>query len=103
LNLQYDKPLSDFAFKFNLRRHTPAPYRDLWLVAGEVADCADKIDPIYKLPGRESLRPSGWWPVDADFWQRWFAAGLVVGRCRSIVSKFVMKAPMVSALVTSIR
>ena len=54
---------------------TPAPYRDLWLVHGQVTDCADASDPCYQHPGRAALRPSGWWPVDADFWQRFFAAG----------------------------
>ena len=52
-----------------------APYRDLWMINGKVADCADATDPLYARPERAPLRPSGWWPVDADFWQRWFTLG----------------------------
>jgi hypothetical protein len=51
-----------------------APYRDLWMINGQVADCANATDPLYARPERAPLRPSGWWPVDADFWQRWFTA-----------------------------
>ena len=60
------------------------PYRDLWLVDGEVRDCADADDPGYRGPGRLSSRPSGWWPVDADFWQRWYARGLVAGKTSGV-------------------
>lgn len=58
------------------------PYRDLWVVDGVVADCAHDADPTYDAIGRKGRRPSGWWPVDADFWQRWFACGLVAGKVR---------------------
>ena len=57
-----------------------SPYRDLWMIDDAVADCAHATDPTYALPSRQSLRPTGWWPVDADFWHRWFALGLVVGK-----------------------
>ena len=56
------------------------PYRDLWLVGGRVRDCAHEADPDFARGGRPSSRPAGWWPVDADFWQRWFAKGLVAGK-----------------------
>ena len=56
------------------------PYRDLWVLDGVVADCAHDADPAYELTGRKGRRPSGWWPVDADFWQRWFVSGLVAGK-----------------------
>ena len=56
------------------------PYRDLWLVDGRVRDCAHEADPDFARGGRPSSRPAGWWPVDADFWQRWFAKGLVAGK-----------------------
>ena len=56
------------------------PYRDLWMVNSRVTDCAHDTDPGYERPGRANLRPSGWWPVDADFWQRWFTAGLTAGK-----------------------
>ena len=60
---------------------TRHPYRDLWLVDGRVADCAHPSDPTYDAEGpRSNRRPPGWWPVDADFWQRWFAAGLTAGK-----------------------
>ena len=55
------------------------PYRDLWLVGGRVRDCAP-ADPDFARGGRPWSRPAGWWPVDADFWQRWFAKGLVAGK-----------------------
>ena len=56
------------------------PYRDLWLVDGRVRDCAHEADPDYARGDRRTRRPAGWWPVDADFWQRWFAKGLVAGK-----------------------
>ena len=56
------------------------PYRDLWLVDGRVRDCAHEADPDYARGSRKTRRPAGWWPVDADFWQRWFAKGLVAGK-----------------------
>ena len=56
------------------------PYRDLWLVGGRVRDCAHEADPDFARGGRPWSRPAGWWPVDADFWQRWFAKGLVAGK-----------------------
>ena len=59
------------------------PYRDLWLVGGRVRDCAHEADPDFARGGRPSSRPAGWWPVDADFWQRWFAKGLVAGKVPS--------------------
>jgi hypothetical protein len=59
------------------------PYRDLWLVDGRVRDCAHDGDPDYARVGRTTHRPAGWWPVDADFWQRWFAKGLVAGKVPS--------------------
>lgn len=59
------------------------PYRDLWLVDGRVRDCAHDGDPDYVRVGRTTHRPAGWWPVDADFWQRWFAKGLVAGKVPS--------------------
>ena len=59
------------------------PYRDLWLVDGRVRDCAHDGDPDYARVGRTIHRPAGWWPVDADFWQRWFAKGLVAGKVPS--------------------
>ena len=59
------------------------PYRDLWLVDGRVRDCAHEADPDYARGSRKTRRPAGWWPVDADFWQRWFAKGLVAGKVPS--------------------
>jgi glycosyltransferase involved in cell wall biosynthesis len=56
------------------------PYRDLWEVSGRVQDCAHLEDPDYKSKNRIAERPNGWWPVDADFWQRWFAENLTAGK-----------------------
>lgn len=54
-----------------------ALYRDLWLNAkGTVVDYAASAEG-QPLP---DARPQHWWPVDSDFWHRWFESGLVVGR-----------------------
>ena len=54
-----------------------ALYRDLWLTTeGTVVDFGARADGR-PLPG---ARPQHWWPVDSDFWHRWFESGLVVGR-----------------------
>jgi len=68
--------MDDFAFERN-------PYRDLWMVDGRVQDCAHASDPDYRRKDRRKLRPAGWWPVDADFWQRFFAARFVAGKVAS--------------------
>ncbi len=65
-----EKMTSDSEFKY--------PYRDLWVMDGRVQDCAHRQDPDYRLEARVDERPRGWWPVDADFWQRWFSAGKVL-------------------------
>ena len=53
-----------------------APYRDLWPDEnGRVRDYARSESGPESEP-----EEAGWWPVDADFWHRWFAEGLVAGK-----------------------
>mmetsp|Transcript_31001 Transcript_31001/g.101057 ORF Transcript_31001/g.101057 Transcript_31001/m.101057 type:complete len:460 (-) Transcript_31001:64-1443(-) len=61
-----------------LERLGPSVYRDLWIVDGEVCDCADADDPRFEK--RPELRPRGWWPVDSDFWMRFLELGLRAGK-----------------------
>ena len=79
---KYDEPHSDFAFDFNMRRYAMASANPQYGrgCAGEyhVFDAA-----------REGLMTGG-------------GVGAKVGRCRLTVSKPVLKAPMVSALETTI-
>lgn len=53
-------------------------YRDLWELDGRIADCANMDDPYFEQTPEE--RPTGYWPVDSDFWMRWFEMGLTVGK-----------------------
>lgn len=60
-----------------LARIAARPYRDLWqLPCGTLVDTA--VEEGTPMPA-EPL-PSGWWPVDSDFFGRFFAAGLVLGK-----------------------
>ena len=57
-------------------RGRSAPYRDLWPDEnGRVRDYARSESGPESEP-----EEAGWWPVDADFWHRWFAEGLVAGK-----------------------
>ena len=51
-------------------------YRDLWLIGDVVVDCAASAA---GEPALASARHQ-WWPVDSDFWHRWFFHGFVVGK-----------------------
>jgi glycosyltransferase involved in cell wall biosynthesis len=59
-----------------LRRLGPRAYRDIWpLPCSALADGAllpSDVAPDEPLPG--------WWPVDSDFFGRWFDCGLVLGK-----------------------
>lgn len=68
-------------------------YRDLWDVDGVVKDFAASAEHLAFLDAHKDKNGSGagaeaewmgltgWWPVDSDFWMRFFAAGM---RCRKI-------------------
>ena len=51
-------------------------YRDLWKIGDVVVDCAASD------AGEPSPRSAEyqWWPVDSDFWHRWFFHRFVVGK-----------------------
>ena len=61
-----------------LARLGERPYRDVWLAEDRVTlvDLAQPADAAAQpLPG--------WWPVDSDFFGRWFASGLRLGKVAS--------------------
>ena len=126
MKLKYDVPLSDFAFKFNLRRYNEeriwgmhnigvsltSPFKmrvafqqsELGAAAGEVPKF-DKLDWTSRMGiGSAMVRrllttvsiPAGQGGAGRSFWT------FKVGRIRLTVSKPVLKAPMVSALETRI-
>jgi hypothetical protein len=82
--LEYDAPLSKFAFNFNVRRYTMVGVYALLLFGGEL-----KVD---HEKGR--LTMDGWAEFNAP-------ARIGVGRCRLTVSKPELKARLVSALETN--
>lgn len=51
------------------------PYRDLWHTTEGLVDAAAGNNP----PVVDASLP-GWWPVDTDFFGRWFDKGLVCGK-----------------------
>ena len=62
-----------------LRAKTPegALYRDLWRTDdGAVLDFAT----CARGTPAPDARPHRWWPVDSDFWHRWFHHGFTVGK-----------------------
>lgn len=62
-----------------LRAKTPegALYRDLWRTDdGAVSDFAT----CARGTPAPDARPHRWWPVDSDFWHRWFHHGFTVGK-----------------------
>ena len=58
-----------------------AIYRDLWQKDGVVLDFA--AAPA-GAPVAES-RPHRWWPVDSDFWNRWFHHGFTAGKVPKVL------------------
>lgn len=58
-----------------------AIYRDLWLKDGVVLDFAAAPS---GAPVAESL-PHRWWPVDSDFWNRWFHHGFTAGKVPKVL------------------
>eukprot|EP00928_Gymnodinium_smaydae_P038206 TRINITY_DN26392_c0_g2_i1.p1 TRINITY_DN26392_c0_g2~~TRINITY_DN26392_c0_g2_i1.p1 ORF type:complete len:418 (+),score=77.32 TRINITY_DN26392_c0_g2_i1:70-1323(+) len=56
------------------------PYRDMWEVDGKLVDCA-VLDAPDVAP--EDRKLPGWWPVDSDFWMRFFELGLKLGKVKS--------------------
>lgn len=59
------------------------PYRDMWHVEGvgvvdlAVSDASAASRSAHPLPG--------WWPVDSDFFGRWFAAGLQLAKVPGVL------------------
>lgn len=62
-----------------LARLGEQPYRDVWLAEDGVSlvDLAQPADQAAAAP------LPGWWPVDSDFFGRWFAEGLRLGKVAS--------------------
>jgi hypothetical protein len=61
------------------------PYRDMWqLPCGTLVDAAALphagADVALQAAAAPQLPLPGWWPVDSDFFGRWFAAGLTLGK-----------------------
>ncbi len=61
------------------------PYRDMWqLPCGTLVDAAALPhaggDDAQQAAVAPQLPLPGWWPVDSDFFGRWFAAGLTLGK-----------------------
>ncbi|XRB17275.1 glycosyltransferase [Pseudoscourfieldia marina] len=59
-------------------------YRDIWEVpvgSGTLVDCAVGAEHV------ENVLPklAGWWPVDTDFWMRYFEHNLVVGKLDDVM------------------
>ena len=52
-----------------------AAYRDLWQLP-----CGALLDAAVATPAATPPPLPGWWPVDSDFFGRFFAAGLVLGK-----------------------
>jgi len=82
LKLKYGKPLSIFAFKFNLRRYTMAGER-LGLCAIQAAACGKPQEALGHWKGVLALAPDDW-----------------AGRCRLTASKPELNGRLVSALET---
>ncbi|CAL56192.1 Glycosyl transferase, family 2 [Ostreococcus tauri] len=62
--------------EFRAKTHGGALYRDLWFRNGTVLDFAAS-------PAGEAVadaQPHRWWPVDSDFWHRWFQNGFNAGK-----------------------
>ena len=64
-----------------LARLGDRPYRDLWQTpdGGSIVDLARGSHAAAAAPGNAHPLP-GWWPVDSDFFGRWFAAGLCLAK-----------------------
>ena len=84
MTLKCDEPLSTFAFTFNLRRHTEARA----VLAARRRRNADARTARRQVQHHNS--PGAIREVEKR----------LVGRCRLIVSKPVLKAPMIAALET---
>ena len=52
-------------------------FRDIWEVEGTLVDCARAGG---SLDDAADTALPGWWPVDMDFWMRWFELRLVCGK-----------------------
>jgi NhaA family Na+:H+ antiporter len=87
LNLTYDEALSNFAFKFNLRRYIKSrfpPGVAAFLLTLATVDDLGAIAVIAVFFAKGLVIP--------------YMAGAVVGRCRLTISKPVFKPSIVSAL-----
>jgi len=63
--------------KLQSKTHANTLYRDIWPnPQGVVVDYASRDAKAPVLDGR----PHRWWPVDSDFWHRWFHHDFVVGK-----------------------